>query len=266
MRILTDKEIKQKELEILLYFDEFCKKQTLRYSLCGGTLLGAIRHKGFIPWDDDIDVMMPRPDYERLILLWSDTNIYQLRSIRLNNLLLPFSKIANKRIQVESKMDDGTINTNLWIDIFPVDGLPENNNEIQNIYRDTFIFRRLLYISSARLGEGQTPLKKYSKYILKPLVNAYGRKRLVQNIEKLALRYSYETSKIVGSIAWGQSIGEQMDKKSFEQLIAVDFEGHILRAMSCWHKYLSGMYGDYMIIPPEGSKKSHRMVVYTCAN
>ena len=80
MRILNNKEIKKIELNILLHFDSFCKEHNLRYYLSGGTLLGAVRHKGFIPWDDDIDVCMPRPDYEKMINIYQNKGNFLLKS------------------------------------------------------------------------------------------------------------------------------------------------------------------------------------------
>ena len=261
MRTLSDTEIKQKELEILLHFDSFCRNHALCYSLCGGTLLGAIRHKGFIPWDDDIDVMMPRPDYERFIQIWRDTGVFNLRSFRLNNLLLPFSKIVNTKTHVKSIIDDGTINKNLWIDIFPIDGLPDNEHATKMIYLKTILLRRLLFLSSARLGEGQTIFRKYSKYILKPVINLYGRRRLVESIEKLACRYPYKNTKFVGSIAWGQHTGEKLPRFFFEKIVFVDFMGCKLPSISNGERYLTQLYGDYMSLPPRALRKTHQMVV-----
>jgi len=94
---LSSKEIKKIELDILIDFDDFCKKNKLRYYLSGGTLLGAIRHRGFIPWDDDIDVCMPRPDFERLINIFPNNygDKYILKSIKRENFLYPFAKIIH---------------------------------------------------------------------------------------------------------------------------------------------------------------------------
>lgn len=101
MKQLTGNEIKQVELEILLEFDAFCRKNHLTYSLCGGTLLGAIRHHGFIPWDDDIDVCMPRPDYEKLIRSFSPNNNHlEIRSMMMKGFDAPFGKIVNKNISL----------------------------------------------------------------------------------------------------------------------------------------------------------------------
>ena len=103
MKELSSKDVKKVELDILINFDRFCKKNKLRYYLAGGTLLGAIRHKGFIPWDDDIDVCMPRPDFEKLIKIFPDKyeNKYILKSIKRDNFLYPFAKIINNKTKID---------------------------------------------------------------------------------------------------------------------------------------------------------------------
>ena len=105
--LLTNNEIKSIELNLLLEFKRFCELNNLRYYLAYGTLLGAIRHKGFIPWDDDIDVIMPRNDYEKFIEIYvpSKEN-FLLRSNKLGNFSAPFSKLVDSNTIVESKFSD----------------------------------------------------------------------------------------------------------------------------------------------------------------
>lgn len=264
MKQLSSKEIKKIELKILLNFNEFCRENNLRYYLAGGTLLGAIRHKGFIPWDDDIDVCMPRPDYERFIRSYSQAqSCYELKSNYLKNFSAPFTKVIDIRTKVLSQFNESGVDTNLWIDIFPVDGLPENLTEVQNIYDKCNFYRTVLNLSSAKLGEGKTAFRKYSKYLLKPLAQIYGKKRCIDKIERIASRYPYETSKYVGAITWGlYGVGERMLKSEFEKEVEVEFEGHKFPAFSCWDSYLKGLYGDYMQLPPVEKRKTHDMVAY----
>ena len=264
MQRLSGAEIKRIELNILLEFDDYCQENNLRYYLSGGTLLGAIRHKGFIPWDDDIDVCMPRPDYERFIRSYSQAqSCYKLKSGYLKNFSAPFTKVIDIRTKVLSQFNESDVDTNLWIDIFPVDGLPENLTEVQNIYDKCNFYRTVLNLSSAKLGEGKTAFRKYSKYLLKPLAQIYGKKRCIDKIEKIASQYPYETSKYVGAITWGlYGVGERMLKSEFEKEVEVEFEGHRFPAFSCWDSYLKGLYGDYMQLPPVEKRKTHDMVAY----
>ncbi len=261
MKKLSNREIKNIELQILLRFDEFCKKNKLRYYLAGGTLLGAIRHKGFIPWDDDIDVCMPRPDFMKLLQIWIDDNEYCIKSYFLNNIPFPFAKIVNLNTQIDRLY--GNEDKNIWIDIVPVDGLPEDIKEVKKIYRICNIYRKLLVLNYAKLGEGKTLLKKYMKYILKPIAVIYGEKRLIDKINKLALKYPYETSKYVGIITWGlYGSGERMLKSEFEKYAEAEFEGYKFPIYSCWNSYLQNVYGNYMELPPEEKRKTHDMTVY----
>ena len=264
MKKLEPLKIKQRELEILLSFDKFCKKKCLKYYLAGGTWLGAIRHKGFIPWDDDIDICMPRNDYEFFVKNFScNKSNLEVRCNLLNNFGLPFTKIIDLNTMTEFKFDESENNKHLWIDIFPVDGLPESINEVKFIYEKCKFYRIILMLMDAKLGEGTTFFKKYIKYILNPLAKLYGKKRCINKIEQIAKSNPYETSKYVGAITWGvYGIGERMLKSEFEKSVEVEFEGHKFPAFSCWDSYLKGLYGDYMQLPPIEKRKTHNMTVY----
>lgn len=263
-RVLSLAEIKELELQMLSVFSEFCETHNLTYYLCGGTLLGAIRHKGFIPWDDDIDVCMPRADYDKFIKLYSqlDDNIYEVRSNQLHNFSAPFAKLVDTRTDVSRVYSDSDRTKHLWIDIFPVDGLPHSIEEVGNIYKRCNRYRSILKLTDCIPGEGKSKLKAYLKYILKPMANLYGQKRCVNNIEAVAAEHTYEASTYVGIVTNGlYGVGERMLKSEFEQSVMVEFEGKQYPTFSCWDTYLSGIYGDYMTLPPEEKRVTHDLTV-----
>lgn len=263
MKKLKLSEIKQRELKILLYFRHFCETHQLRFSLAGGTLLGAIRHHGFIPWDDDIDVCMPRPDYEKMLELFKSDEKYKIVSNELGNGSIPFSKVLDMNTQIDSKYVDQNGINHLWIDVFPVDGLPESMAEVEKVYEDCNFYRTIYMLTDARLGKGTTAVRKYAKYILKPLAKVYGKKRSINKIESIAGRYPYETSNYVGIVTWGlYGAGERMPKDEFEKFIEVKFEREPFPAFSCWDSYLHGLYHDYMKLPPVEKRKTHDMEAY----
>lgn len=263
-KLLHRKEVQQIELNILIAFSNYCKEHNLRFYLAGGTLLGAVRHKGFIPWDDDIDVCMPRSDYEKLLRVFDNSrgNLI-LKSNQLSNMSAPFTKVIDITTVIESKYQDSDVDTNLWIDIFPIDGLPENYQELSNMYKKINIYRKILMLAHLRLGAGKNFLRKYGKYIIKGLANLYSKQRCINNIEKLASKYPYDECKYVGAVTWGlYGIGERMLKSEFEQAVEVEFEGYKFPTFSCWDSYLKGLYGDYMQLPPIEKRKTHSMVAY----
>lgn len=261
MEEMTLREIQLAELDILIEFDKICKENDLKYSLCGGTMLGAIRHKGFIPWDDDIDVMMPRPDYERLKSLFNDINKQdnlQLLTKGKNKEDYPFMKLIDKRYVINCP--NGDLSDNLWIDIFPVDGFPTEKEEafLKRVkkYRSLFVYNYYTWKSDSAFKN--LLIKLYGVY-----AKAYGMDRALKKLNKLALCYDYLTSEYAGVISWGlYGVGEKVVKNEFENIVEVDFEGHKLSAMSCWDDYLHGIYGDYMQLPPENKRATHSFVAY----
>lgn len=263
MRQLNNLEIKQSVLNILCSFAKFCDENDLRYYLCGGTLLGAIRHKGFIPWDDDIDVLMPRPDFDRLHSLLKKENIqsyYRLIGLEMENSFFPFAKIIDTRINVMN--DYGTFDKHLWIDIFPMDGLPKNQDESDEILRKAKYLKKCVVLSVAKLGKGKNLFRKIGKIPLVIFLYWYTPEKVGRKLDKLARKYDFNESEYVGGIAWSLGPCERMKKTDYLPYCEVEFCGKKFHAPACWDYYLTQLYGDYMIIPPESQRINHEFVAY----
>lgn len=264
-RELSTDEIKKIELEILLEFDEFCKNNDLQFYLCGGTMLGAARHKGFIPWDDDIDICMLRKDYDRLIQVYNKNRRKFPKNLKLicyenNDFDAPYIKVLNKNTLIEENNFNKKDGNSLWIDILPVDGLPSDKRKVEKIYRKTAFWRRIWQLSIVKIGYGKNKFKIIIKPFFSLLAKIIGQKRCAKRIIKIAKKNEVESSDYVGIVTWGlYGPGERMKKSEYLKSVNVKFEGYDFFAMSCWDSYLKNLYGNYMEIPPENKRITHKM-------
>lgn len=268
MKSLNLKQIKEVELNILLSFQKCCQENELMFYLCGGTMLGAARHKGFIPWDDDIDVCMPRPHYSRLIKLYrKNPNILpphlKLICYEMGTMNYPFMKIVDTRTRCAKEfLNEGGMDE-LWIDILPVDGLPADEKEVKKVYKEVSLARQILMWNNAKIGNGKTAIRRILKYVAIPTAKLIGTKRSNRFIRQLVRKHPYSRSEYVGIITWGlYGSSERMKKTEFETPVEVEFEGHLFPAMSCWKSYLENLYGDYMKLPPVEQRVTHDMKVW----
>ena len=265
MTELTQKEIREGELSLLFSLRDCCEQHGLRFYLSGGTLLGAVRHQGFIPWDDDIDCCMPRPDYEKLRQLNRTQALFppyiRLICFEDGTYDKPFMKLCDTRISVSTGFISETSAPYLWIDIMPYDGLPEGEDAVREVYDRVAKLRRIMLAGLSRLGYGSNTFKKIIKpLVFRPVLKLVGVRNLSRRIADIALEHPYESSVNCGAVTWGlYGPGECLRKAEFETPVEVLFEGHPFPTFSCWDSYLRGLYGDYMQLPPVEKRVAHKM-------
>lgn len=269
MHLLSLEELHKIEAGMLHSFIEFCREHDLRYYACGGTLLGAVRHQGFIPWDDDIDILMPRPDYERLqTIITIDGNLdkYEFRSNRLKNLHEAYTKLVDPETFLDRKKSADEFDNHVWIDIFPMDGLPDDYRQTAGIYRKVLFLRKLLVLEKAKLDSNPPSIKNGIRKLLKPFVCFFVNPEwLAAKTERIAARIDFDEAEYIGGIVCGYGPREKIRKADFLPSVLLSFEGLMISATSNYDAYLKNLYGDYRQLPPEEKRKGHSIDYYRCA-
>lgn len=255
--------------EILCDFKRICDEHELTYMLCGGTLLGAVRHHGFIPWDDDVDVMMPRADYEKLAAAYEGNKKYAIEDPRTSACTHKMIKIMRKGTRyVEIGNDNPHFPGmhNLFIDVFPIDNMPKGKAKFRAwcfdiaFHASNFISEKkyrspIIQELSARDKEVKNYYKK--RYMIASLVRLFGSaKAYMRRAQKLA-NYKKETGYL------GIPLGVAYNREKFKAEILnetteLDFCGEKFKAPLHYHEYLVNLYGgNYMTPPPPNEKGSH---------
>ena len=261
MKELSLREIQLAEFRLLKLFDDICQKHNLTYRLIGGTLLGAVRHKGFIPWDDDIDVCMPRKDYE--ILLHTDLSDDLPPYIVKTNLEAedyPYShiKLVDQRIKVSLLYDNYNKYRFLWMDIFPVDGLPRSQMKTRLLYFTVNTLKCIQGLCYARSGIGTTFFRRSFKPLLKWGACFIGSRRCVKWIEILCKKTDFDRAKYVDIVNGGvYSLNKKMTRVGFLRTKYAIYEGERFPIPYAWKSYLRNRYGNYMELPEVSKRVRH---------
>lgn len=252
MKVISLDELKSIQLDLLQRTADFCEKNGLRYFLCGGTLIGAIRHKGYIPWDDDIDIAMPRPDYDRFIKTFNQPgNYYQVVNPDISSdYEYCFAKVHDTRTVFKELHYPGDA-FGVYIDVFPADGV-KNAAQIRKIQ----LLRKFLNTKRANYYH-RTILKKSINTIGKLLLLPFSAHQIAMWMDNECRKYAIGSLPMAGVIANPFGPGEMVDKSVFDSDIYVDFEGRKFRAPIGYDTWLRSVYGDYMQLPPEEHRVTH---------
>lgn len=241
-------------LSIVKEYLKICKKHNLKYYIIGGTFLGAVRHKGFIPWDDDVDIAMPRKDFEILMKVANDELPANLRLLTFYNdknfrYYLPKIVDLNTEI-VEKRFEHLGEKSHIFIDIFPIDGTP-NNTILRKIYYFRILFNRMLvsyyYKDTMDKDRKRKLYEKILIFIAKvlPTKKIINPKKRLAKIDKLLKKQSYERSNYVGTIMGAYRTREIVPKKYFGTPTKYKFEDIYLTGPEMFEEYLTHIYGDY---------------------
>lgn len=259
MKELSLQEIKKIELEILKTFHSFCVENNIKYFLSHGTLLGTIRYKGFIPWDDDVDVLVPREDYNKIISLFKDTEQYQLFAFEKNgDYRFPYAKLCDMTtIKDESAFDNG-VKLGLDMDIFPLDvwadDLEKAKKEVKILSKTNF----RLGLTKLHKPDSINPVKRLIKGIMMLFCKLHGSKYYMKKIINISTRYQGKPNRYLGNKAWCV-YGERdiLPAEIFEEQIELEFEGHKFFGPKGYDAYLTSLYGNYLPEPPKEKQKTH---------
>ena len=264
MNVLNMKEIKEIELSILKDIDAFCKKNNIKYSLWAGTMLGAIRHQGFIPWDDDIDIAMTRKEYEKFKkLVLSGYKIAEQLDLVFpldDNYFYAFPKVIDTQTIVEH--DDTVFQRSygIWVDIFVIDYLDDDYDASKKILDkalDYFKYNTLYTWNDTISSSFRLFLKK----ILKKYFDLVGKNSKYWNKKILSLTNN-KKSRYCGEIVCPVNNEEIYESEYFEDYIYVKFEDCEFPIYKSYKECLTLLYGDYMKLPPESERVDHRMKAY----
>lgn len=259
------RELQLAELEGLKFFDDFCRNNGITYYMCGGCLIGSIRTKGFVPWDDDIDVLMPRPDYEQFLKLYKEKNPSE-RFVLLDGtkeatygnifaVLMDTNHTMVKEYQKDMDMPHG-----IPLDIFPIDGLA--SGKIGRIMQYVWTMIYSLFRSGI-VPKNQGGLLSFGSKILLGIFRGKGiRYKIWKFAEKRMSCHSFETADNVAELCAGFYFMKKVYPRSiYDGVTEVEFEGRNYLAMKNYDDYLKIPFGNYMELPPEDERVAHHDII-----
>lgn len=251
------------QLEILRVIDQVCKKAEIRYSLYAGTLLGAIRHQGFIPWDDDLDICMERSEYERFLREWERQ---KPRGYILQNkenaphFSQSFTKIRKEHTTfLQHEWERGRYHTGIFVDIFPIDRMPEN--KLQRLRFQLIGAHYQLMTREFIPPKASLPVKFVAGFIL-AVSPARGRQR--KREKDLDYLMSFRENRLPAvAIETIDTLRRPLPANMMDSYSECLFEGETFPVIENWDAYLRCKFGDYMTLPPESERawKHHPLVL-----
>lgn len=252
-------------METMSYFHSFCEKHNLEYFLVGGTLLGAVRHDGFIPWDDDIDVVMPKEDYNKLLSLHKNFDgPFELRDFSNDqSYVYKFARAVNNNLIVMEEYDKPFL-CGAWIDIFPLESTYQNYILRSSQFKLVAFFKKLLILRtrSYKVDKYGIFADKILKF-LSILLSIIPKRLFFKSLSFIQSRFPCTQSakaRYVANFQGGWGVKESVPIEVFESKILFNFEGKRFWGPKDYHTWLSKVYGDYMTLPEESKRVSHHRI------
>lgn len=261
MKELSIREIQLHTLEIMKVIDDIARKNNLKYTLFYGSLIGAVRHKGFIPWDDDLDIVMPREDYNKLETYFiehgKDLLPYKLFSYKTNS-DYPFfiNRICDTNYYMVAD-NEVPCGMGTFIDIYPFDAA--GNGKVDFTYKRARFYSSMYYMKSRKkYVPAKRPIENMIKKVVYLISKLYTKEHLQNSLNRISSTYDYSTSEFVTCLVWGFVNNRPLFKKSdIEDLISVSFEDANFYIPKNYDEILTKYYGNYMELPPENERVGH---------
>ena len=258
MRKIEDiHELRQIQIGILDEVHSFCEAHGLRYFLSSGTLIGAVRHKGYIPWDDDIDIYMPRKDYEEFLATYHDQTgrFKSINPYQESNYYYTFAKVVDLRTKMIETETEG-YEIGVYMDIFPVDYVTDDLQERKRVFK----LKKLLYkIRRCKISNANPLRSRLAYWCYKSLpVSAHYVFRLIQRLIVLGK----PTRTVCNMTEAGPKIKGCFPAEDIASSVDIEFEGKLYKTMVGYKDYLERTYGDYMTLPPVEQRVTHQFEAY----
>lgn len=262
-KFLSVEEYRKIQINVLDAIAKLCNDNGINYFLGAGTLLGAVRHKGYIPWDDDIDIILLRSEYEKLVKILKEQNEFDWLGIVDHNndgYFYTFAKAVDKN--TIAKQDDNLTEYGIWVDIFPYDNLPNDEKKSNYFLNKGYYYRSLVMSMTTDFSSDKKGFKILIKKILNIYAKALGKERILKKYLKLCKKYEGHDCDYVGSLFSPYRTKERFKREWFEKSILMSFEGKQYSCPIGYDKYLTQLYGDYMTLPPEEKRRQHGITAW----
>lgn len=271
-RTTTLRDIQSAALDVLLDFVRVCDFLELTYYISGGTYLGAVRHKGFIPWDDDVDVAMPRKDYDKLLSCGDELFCEDYRLVhysKMDGVIHYCAKLESSKYQLIDSTASVPRKVNLWIDIFPLDGMSDNILAAR-VHKLRLLSLRALFKLSLfdKIVNQENRNRPFYENIIIDIARHINFSKFMnpnkrmQKLDRALSKYDFYSSKYVMNFMGSYKFKSIMNREEiYSDGASYCFEGHMLHGPKNYDEYLRKIYGDYMKLPPLEDRNWHKTTI-----